>query len=203
MPNYTDKLNLVKPLESEFYDVEVFNENADKIDSSVGDVTTLTTTSKEVVGAINELDSEKADNSDIGNRTYTEQNVVTNGESITNSINGLDVAINDKANKVQENWKIAVLQNGWAGTFQYRKNSIGQLEIQGQLLAGAVTSLTTIAELPLGYRPIRMKTIPISNSSNGSYTGLALQIHPNGVLRVPASTLPSTGTYYDISDVMV
>lgn len=36
MPSYTENLNLEKPLESENYDVDVFNGNADKIDAEFG-----------------------------------------------------------------------------------------------------------------------------------------------------------------------
>ena len=36
MPNYTTNLNLEKPLQTEGYDVDVFNGNADLIDAAVG-----------------------------------------------------------------------------------------------------------------------------------------------------------------------
>ena len=32
MPNYTDNLRLEKPLQSENYNIDIFNANADKID---------------------------------------------------------------------------------------------------------------------------------------------------------------------------
>ena len=40
MPNYTDNYNLVKPLPSELYDVNTFNENADKLDAELKRVKT-------------------------------------------------------------------------------------------------------------------------------------------------------------------
>ena len=41
MPNYTDKLKLEKPLQNENYNIDVFNANADKIDSAVKDLTNV------------------------------------------------------------------------------------------------------------------------------------------------------------------
>lgn len=38
MPNYTENLHLVKPLQSEQYNIDVFNSNADKIDQFAGQV---------------------------------------------------------------------------------------------------------------------------------------------------------------------
>ena len=38
MPNYTDNLRLEKPLQSENYNIDIFNSNADKIDSAIQEV---------------------------------------------------------------------------------------------------------------------------------------------------------------------
>ena len=38
MPNYTNNLRLEKPLQSENYNIDVFNANADKIDSAIQEV---------------------------------------------------------------------------------------------------------------------------------------------------------------------
>ena len=35
MPNYTDNLRLEKPLQSENYNIDIFNANADKIDTAI------------------------------------------------------------------------------------------------------------------------------------------------------------------------
>ena len=35
MPNYTDNLRLEKPLQSENYNIDIFNSNADKIDTAI------------------------------------------------------------------------------------------------------------------------------------------------------------------------
>ena len=39
MPNYTTNYNLTKPLESELYDINVQNENLDKIDEALKNAT--------------------------------------------------------------------------------------------------------------------------------------------------------------------
>ena len=38
MPNYTDNLRLEKPLQSENYNIDIFNANADKIDIAIQEV---------------------------------------------------------------------------------------------------------------------------------------------------------------------
>ena len=38
MPNYTDNLRLKKPLQSENYNIDIFNANADKIDIAIQEV---------------------------------------------------------------------------------------------------------------------------------------------------------------------
>ena len=38
MPNYTDNLRLEKPLQSENYNIDIFNANADKIDNAIQEV---------------------------------------------------------------------------------------------------------------------------------------------------------------------
>ena len=35
MPNYTNNLKLEKPLQSENYNIDIFNSNADKIDTAI------------------------------------------------------------------------------------------------------------------------------------------------------------------------
>jgi hypothetical protein len=62
--------------------------------------------------------------------------------------------INSKANKAQEAWITATLQNGWTGTLQYAKNELGIVTVKGTITAGTVTASTTIATLPSGYIPI-------------------------------------------------
>ena len=59
MPNYTSNLNLEKPLQSENYNVDVFNTNADKIDQAI----------QEVKGKVDglELKAEKVTLADNGN----------------------------------------------------------------------------------------------------------------------------------------
>ena len=66
MPNYTDNLRLEKPLQSENYNIDVFNGNADKIDTAI----------QEVKGKVDglELKAEKVTITDSGNY-FTSDNV--------------------------------------------------------------------------------------------------------------------------------
>lgn len=56
--------------------------------------TTSGLTATDAQAAIDELASEKEDSVNIGNRTYTEQNYVTNGETVTESLDNLDISLN-------------------------------------------------------------------------------------------------------------
>ena len=66
MPNYTNNLRLEKPLQSENYNIDIFNSNADKIDTAI----------QEVKGKVDglELKAEKVTITDSGNY-FTSNNV--------------------------------------------------------------------------------------------------------------------------------
>ena len=80
MPNYTDNLRLEKPLQSENYNIDIFNANADKIDSAI----------QEVKGKVDGLDlkAEKvtlADKSNLFEATNVEDALLENKTSIQNA----------------------------------------------------------------------------------------------------------------------
>lgn len=77
MPNYTNNLNLEKPLQSENYNIDIFNSNADKIDAAI----------QEIKGKVDGLDlkAEKvtlADRSNLFNATNVEDALLENKTSI-------------------------------------------------------------------------------------------------------------------------
>lgn len=92
MPNYTNNLNLEKPLQSENYNIDIFNSNADKIDTAI----------QEIKGKVDGLDlkAEKvtlADRSNLFNATNVEDALLENKRAIlsnTNLINTLNTEIN-------------------------------------------------------------------------------------------------------------
>ena len=92
MPNYTNNLRLEKPLQSENYNIDIFNSNADKVDSAI----------QEVKGKVDGLDlkAEKvtlADRSNLFNATNVEDALLENKRTIlsnTNLINTLNAEIN-------------------------------------------------------------------------------------------------------------
>ena len=97
MPNYTSNLNLEKPLQSENYNVDVFNTNADKIDQAI----------QEVKGKVDglELKAEKvtlADNSNLFNASNVEDALLENKTSIlsnTQLINALSIEVNGQRSR--------------------------------------------------------------------------------------------------------
>ena len=77
MPNYTNNLNLEKPLQSENYNIDIFNSNADKIDTAI----------QEIKGKVNGLDlkAEKVSIADSTNKfeaTNVEDALLENKTSI-------------------------------------------------------------------------------------------------------------------------
>nr|WP_312578214.1 hypothetical protein [Sedimentibacter sp.] len=105
-----------------------------------------------------------------------------------------------KANIEQEDWITATLQNGWTGTLQYRKNSIGQLEVKGELIAGSISIPTIISSLVEPYRPTMAKAIAMYNA-NGS-TKSALSIHTTGNIYLRTATDLATGNTVFFNDVL-
>lgn len=80
MPNYTNNLNLEKPLQSENYNIDIFNSNADKIDSAI----------QEVRGKVDGLDLKAervtlADRSNLFDATNVEDALLENKTSIQNA----------------------------------------------------------------------------------------------------------------------
>ena len=90
MPNYTNNLNLEKPLQSENYNIDIFNSNADKIDTAI----------QEIKGKVDGLDlkAEKvtlADRSNLFDATNVEDALLENKTSIQN--------VNSNISKLQSN----------------------------------------------------------------------------------------------------
>ena len=79
MPNYTNNLKLEKPLQSENYNIDIFNSNADKIDTAIQDV-------KGKVDGL-ELTAEKVTIVDSGNY-FTSNNVEGALSELVAEING-------------------------------------------------------------------------------------------------------------------
>ena len=79
MPNYTDNLRLEKPLQSENYNIDVFNSNADKIDTAI----------QEVKGKVDglELKAEKVTITDVDNY-FTSDNVEGALKELASELNG-------------------------------------------------------------------------------------------------------------------
>ena len=79
MPNYTDNLRLEKPLQSENYNIDVFNGNADKIDTAI----------QEVKGKVDglELKAERVTITDVDNY-FTSDNVEGALKELASELNG-------------------------------------------------------------------------------------------------------------------
>ena len=119
MPNYTNNLNLEKPLQSENYNIDIFNSNADKIDSAI----------QEVKGKVDGLDlkAEKvtlADRSNLFDATNVEDALLENKTSIQN--------VNSNISKLQSN--VSANKTN-ISNLQSNVSSL-QSEINGQRLRG-------------------------------------------------------------------
>ena len=79
MPNYTDNLRLEKPLQSENYNIDVFNSNADKIDNAI----------QEVKGKVDglELTAQRVTIADVDNY-FTSDNVEGALKELASELNG-------------------------------------------------------------------------------------------------------------------
>ena len=79
MPNYTNNLKLEKPLQSENYNIDIFNSNADKIDTAI----------QEIKGKVDglELKAEKVTIVDSGNY-FTSNDVEGALNELATEVNG-------------------------------------------------------------------------------------------------------------------
>ena len=79
MPNYTNNLRLEKPLQSENYNIDIFNSNADKIDTAI----------QEVKGKVDglELKAERVTIADVDNY-FTSDNVEGALKELASELNG-------------------------------------------------------------------------------------------------------------------
>ena len=79
MPNYTNNLKLEKPLQSENYNIDIFNSNADKIDTAI----------QEIKGKVDglELKAEKVTIVDSGNY-FTSNDVEGALSELATELNG-------------------------------------------------------------------------------------------------------------------
>lgn len=79
MPNFTSNLKLEKPLQSENYDINIFNANADKIDTAI----------QEVKGKVDglELKAERVTIADVDNY-FTSDNVEGALKELASELNG-------------------------------------------------------------------------------------------------------------------
>ena len=79
MPNYTDNLRLEKPLQSENYNIDIFNSNADKIDTAI----------QEVKGKVDglELKAERVTIADVDDY-FTSDNVEGALKELVSELNG-------------------------------------------------------------------------------------------------------------------
>ena len=97
MPNYTNNLKLEKPLQSENYNIDIFNSNADKIDTAIQEV------KGKVVGL--ELTAERVSIADSTNKfeaTNVEDALLENKTSILNLQNELGTNKTTLQNNIYE-----------------------------------------------------------------------------------------------------
>ena len=80
MPNYTSNYNFTKPLSTELYDIEVFNENMEKVDDALKDVKDAAYSKEEADKLLNDKQNKLTIDSTV---TATGTNPV-NGKAVYN-----------------------------------------------------------------------------------------------------------------------
>jgi len=100
--------------------------------------------------------------------------------SVIASLNdGVNQLSKTKVNKLQEDWIMGTLKNGWTGEFEYEKNDLGEVTCTLIVSAGATEGLTVIANMPKGYRPKVNVPIRMVNTSGASSKYIAY-LNANG-----------------------
>lgn len=144
------------------YDYNALVENVKTLDADIGGLAGEGRTTETVKKNADDLAAHKAEN-------------VTQGNP-----HGIDA----KANKIQQSWILATLQNGWTGNLYYRRNEFGTVEFRGTIGDGTTSIGTVLFTLPVGYRPTSRTVVLNVNS----YGGNAVQ---SNILGITASGVVS------------
>lgn len=98
MPNYTNNLNLEKPLQSENYNIDIFNSNADKIDTAIQEVKgkvdglELTAERVSIADPTNKFEATNVEDALLENKTSIlnlQKELGTNKATLQNNINAI------------------------------------------------------------------------------------------------------------------
>ena len=98
MPNYTNNLKLEKPLQSENYNIDIFNSNADKIDTAIQEVKgkvdglELTAERVSIADPTNKFEATNVEDALLENKTSIlnlQKELGTNKATLQNNINAI------------------------------------------------------------------------------------------------------------------
>ena len=98
MPNYTNNLKLEKPLQSENYNIDIFNSNADKIDTAIQEVKgkvdglELTAERVSIADSTNKFEATNVEDALLENKTSIlslQSELGTNKTTLQNNINSI------------------------------------------------------------------------------------------------------------------
>lgn len=98
MPNYTNNLKLEKPLQSENYNIDIFNSNADKIDAAIQEVKgkvdglELTAERVSIADSANKFEATNVEGALLENKTSIlnlQKELGTNKTTLQNNINAI------------------------------------------------------------------------------------------------------------------
>ena len=98
MPNYTNNLKLEKPLQSENYNIDIFNANADKIDIAIQEVKgkvdglELTAQRVSIADSTNKFEATNVEDALLENKTSIlslQNELGTNKTTLQNNINSI------------------------------------------------------------------------------------------------------------------
>lgn len=98
MPNYTNNLKLEKPLQSENYNIDIFNSNADKIDTAIQEVKgkvdglELTAERVSIADSTNKFEATNVEGALLENKTSIlnlQEELGTNKATLQNNINAI------------------------------------------------------------------------------------------------------------------
>lgn len=98
MPNYTNNLKLEKPLQNENYNIDIFNSNADKIDTAIQEVKgkvdglELTAERVSIADSTNKFEATNVEDALLENKTSIlnlQSELGTNKATLQNNINSI------------------------------------------------------------------------------------------------------------------
>ena len=181
MATYTENYNLEKPAQSDLYNINVFNENADKIDEALGDKA-----ENQSLAPI-ESSATASRNYSVGQQfvynglLYEATSAIASGGTITPGTNCARTTVAEELSALNDSLTYNQVQTGISGVDAYKMGHIVTLVFNLTNLSVSANAWNNVGTLPSALRP---KQYLQSNGYDGrNNKAIEFNIQSTGLVR--------------------